>query len=126
MRYMMFIKSDENYRREDVPQALYAAMDEFIGEATKNGTFIDGAGLQPSASGHRVRLSKGKVTVSDGPFTESKEIVGGYALIEAQSDEHAREISRQFMELHRIHWPEFEGESEVRPLEREGAGPTEP
>jgi hypothetical protein len=125
MRYMMFIKHTENYRREDVPQSLYAAMGEFVREATKNGVFVDGAGLQPSATGHRVRLSKGKLTVSDGPFTESKEIVGGYALIEAKSDEHAREIAREFMEVHRVHWPEFEGECEVRPLESEAGGPPE-
>ena len=108
-----------------MPQSLYAAMGEFVGEATKNGVMIDGAGLQPSANGHRVRLSKGKITVSDGPFTESKEIVGGYALIEARSEEHAREIALEFMEVHRVHWPEFDGECEVRPLESEAGGPAE-
>lgn len=93
-----------------------------MGEATTNGVMIDTAGLQPSARGHRVRLSKGKFTVTDGPFTESKEIVGGYALIEARSEEHALEIAREFMEIHRVHWPQFEGESEVRPLESEAGG----
>ena len=125
MRYMMFIKHTEDYRQQEVPQSLYAAMGEFVGEATKNGVMIDGAGLQPSARGHRVRLSKGKITVTDGPFTESKEIVGGYALIEARSEEHALEIAREFMEIHRVHWPQFEGESEVRPLESEAGGPPE-
>lgn len=125
MRYMMFIKHTEDYRKEEVPQSLYAAMGEFVGEAMKSGVMIDGAGLQPSARGHRVRLSKGKITVVDGPFTESKEIVGGYALIEARSEEHALEIARQFMEIHRVHWPQFEGESEVRPLESEAGGPPE-
>ena len=125
MRYMMFIKHTEDYRQQEVPQSLYAAMGEFVGEATKNGVMIDGAGLQPSARGHRVRLSKGKITVTDGPFTESKEIVGGYALIEARSEEHALEIAREFMEIHRVHWPAFEGESEVRPLESEAGGPAE-
>jgi hypothetical protein len=125
MRYMMFIKHTEDYRKEDVPQSLYAAMGEFVGAAMKNGVMIDGAGLQPSARGHRVRLSKGKITVIDGPFTESKEIVGGYALIEARSEEHALEIAREFMEIHRVHWPQFEGESEVRPLESESGGPPE-
>jgi hypothetical protein len=125
MRYMMFIKHTEDYRKEEVPQSLYAAMGEFVGEATKNGVMIDGAGLQPSARGHRVRLSKGKITITDGPFTESKEIVGGYALIEARSEEHALEIAREFMEIHRVHWPQFEGESEVRPLESEAGGPPE-
>lgn len=125
MRYMMFIKHTEDYRKEEVPQSLYAAMGEFVGEATKNGVMIDGAGLQPSARGHRVRLAKGKITVTDGPFTESKEIVGGYAIIEAKSEAHALEIAREFMEIHRVHWPEFEGESEVRPLESEAGGPAE-
>jgi hypothetical protein len=125
MRYMMFIKHAEDYRREDVPQSLFEAMGEFVGAATKNGTMIDGAGLQPSAKGHRVRLSGGKISVIDGPFTESKEIVGGYALIEAKSEAHALEIAREFMEIHRKHWPQFEGESEVRPLESEAGGPAE-
>jgi hypothetical protein len=123
MRYMMFIKHSEDYRQEEVPQSLYTAMGEFVGQATKDGVMIDGAGLQPSARGHRVRLSKGKITVTDGPFTESKEIVGGYALIEARSEEHALEIARKFMEIHRVHWPQFEEESEVRPLESEAGGP---
>ena len=52
-----------------------------------------------------------------GPFSESKEIVGGYALIEVNSKEQARDVARQFMELHRVHWPSFDGECEARPLE---------
>ena len=63
MRYMMFIKHREDFRQEDVPQSLYAAMGKFVEEATKTGVMIDGAGLQPTARGHRVRLSKGKITV---------------------------------------------------------------
>jgi len=66
-----------------------------------------------------VRLQAGKITVTDGPFTESKEIVGGYAIVNAASREEALELARQFMDLHRIHWPAFEGECELRPLERD-------
>lgn len=55
--------------------------------------------------------------MTDGPFTEAKEVVGGYALVEVKSKEEALEVARQFMELHRVHWPAFEGECEVRPLE---------
>jgi hypothetical protein len=62
-------------------------------------------------------LSGGKLKVSDGPFTEAKEVVGGYAFVETTSKEQALELARDFMELHRKHWPEFEGECEVRPLE---------
>jgi hypothetical protein len=117
MRYMMFIKHTEDYRMEDVPQSLFAAMGEFVGEALKNGSMIDTASLQPTAKGKRVRLSRGKLTVIDGPFTETKEVVGGYALVEAKSYEEAMALATRFMELHRIHWPQFEGECEVRPLE---------
>ena len=55
--------------------------------------------------------------VTDGPFTEAKEVVGGYALVDVKSNDEARTVARQFMELHRVHWPAFEGECEVRPLE---------
>jgi hypothetical protein len=55
--------------------------------------------------------------MTDGPFTETKEVVGGYAIAELASREEAEKFARRFMELHRVHWPSFEGESEVRPLE---------
>ena len=118
MRYMMFIKHTENYKMEDVPQSLFDAMGEFVGESMKNGSIIDTAGLQPTAKGKRVRLSRGKLTVIDGPFAESREVIGGYALVEAKSDEEALALANRFMDLHRVHWPVWEGECEVRPLER--------
>ena len=117
MRYMMFIKHTEDYRGKTIPPALIEAMGEFVGEYTKKGKFIDGAGLKSSHKGKRVRLRGGRLDVIDGPFTETKELVGGYAIVDAESDAEALEIAKQFMELHRIHWPEFEGESEVRPFE---------
>ena len=117
MRYMMFIKHTEDYRNKEVPADLYKAMDEFVGTAMKSGAMIDTAGLQPTSEGTRVRLTAGKIMVTDGPFTESKEIVGGYALVEAKSKAEALEFARKFMDLHRVHWPTFEGECEVRPLE---------
>ena len=117
MRYMMFIKHTENFRMEEVPQSLFAAMGEFVGESMKNGSIIDTAGLQPTAKGKRIRLSGGKLTVIDGPFTETREVIGGYALVEAKSNEEALALARRFMDLHRIHSPAFEGECEVRPLE---------
>jgi hypothetical protein len=117
MRYMMFIKHTEDYRIETVPQSLFGAMGEFVGEAMKNGSIIDTAGLQPTAKGKRVRLAAGKITVIDGPFTETKEVVGGYALVEAKTYEEAMTLATRFMDLHRIHWPAFQGECEVRPLE---------
>ena len=119
MRYMMFIKHAEDFRQADVPASLYEEMGKFIEETTKSGNFVSGAGLQPSSAGARVKLKNGKITVMDGPFTETKEIVGGYAIIEAKTREEALDIAQRFMEIHRTHWPTFEGESEVRPFEEE-------
>jgi hypothetical protein len=116
---MMFIKHKEDYKMEDVPQSLFAAMGEFVGEGFKNGWLVDTAGLEPTAKGKRVRLSGGKLNVIDGPFTETKEVVGGYAIVEAKSYEEAMTLATRFMELHRVHWPAFEGESEVRPIQRQ-------
>lgn len=119
MRYMMFIKHTEDYRQADVPPSLYEEMGKFIEETTKSGNFVGGAGLQPSSKGARVRLQKGKISVTDGPFTEAKEIVGGYAIMDAKTHEEALTLARRFMELHLKHWPAFEGECELRPFEEE-------
>jgi hypothetical protein len=119
MRYMMFIKHTQDYGDVEVPAGLYEAMGRFIEDATKSGQFIDGAGLQPTSAGTRVTVKQGRLSVTDGPFTESKEIVGGYAIIEAKSHDEAIGLARRFMELHQTHWPTFEGECEVRPFELE-------
>ena len=117
MRYMMFIKHTEDFQPGDVPASLYQAMGTFIEDATKSGNFVDGAGLQRTSAGTRVTLRNGKIAVMDGPFTEAKEIVGGYAIIEAASREEALAFARRFMELHALHWPTFEGECEVSPFD---------
>lgn len=122
MRYMMMIKHTEDYRGKTIPPALIQAMDEFIGGYAKQGKFIDGNGLKSSHKGKKVQLRDGKLSVIDGPFTETKELVGGYAIVEAESDEEALRIATEFMELHRLHWPEFEGESELRPIETGAPG----
>jgi hypothetical protein len=117
MRYMMLIKHTEDYRNQKIPQALMDAMGEFVGEYMKNGKLVDTNGLKSSHKGKKVQLRGGQLHVIDGPFTESKEIVGGYAIVDVESDEEALDLATKFMELHRVHWPEFEGESELRPVE---------
>jgi hypothetical protein len=117
MKYLMLIKGSESYRNEPIPQALMDAMDEFVTESMKSGVVKDTAGLKPTAEGFRVRSSRNRLKVTDGPFTETKEVVGGYALVEVASKEEAMKMAREFMELHRLHWPAFECECEVRPLE---------
>jgi hypothetical protein len=117
MKYLMLIKSAETYRAEPIPQALMDAMGEFVTEGFKSGVLKDTAGLKATAEGFRVRSSGNQLKVTDGPFTEAKEVVGGYALVEVASREEALKLARQFMELHRVHWPAFDGECEVRPLD---------
>ena len=117
MKFLMLIKHPESYRKDEIPQALMDAMGVFVGEKVKSGAIIDTAGLQPTARAFRVRLTGGALRVTDGPFVETKEVVGGYALAELSSRDEALKLAREFMDLHRIHWPAFEGECEVRPLE---------
>lgn len=117
MRYLTFIRSSEAYRESAPPAALMEAMEKFIEKSQKDGTLVDTGGLLPSKDGARVRLANGKVTVTDGPFSESKEVIGGWAILKTDSKADAIRIATEFMELHRKHWPGFEGESEVRPME---------
>ncbi len=117
MKCLMLIKHSEAHRSQPIPPALLNAMGEFVTQGFQSGVLKDTAGLKPSAEGFRVRSSGGRLKFTDGPFTEAKEIVGGYAMVEVKSKEEAQQLARQFMELHRVHWPAFEGECEVRPLE---------
>ena len=117
MKYLMLIKHPESYRSQEIPQALMDAMGEFVTTSLNSGVLKETAGLRPTSDGQRVRLSKGTLHVTDGPFTEAKEVIGGFAIIEAASREQALDVARQFMDLHRVHWPAFEGECEVRPYE---------
>ena len=117
MKFLMLIKHSESRVQESIPQALLDAMGEFVGEGFKSGKLKDTAGLKPTAEGFRIRSRKNRLTVTDGPFTEAKEVIGGYALVEVGSKEEGMTLARQFMELHRLHWPDFECECEVRPLE---------
>jgi hypothetical protein len=114
---MSMVKSSENYRLGAPPQALMDAINELGQEMTKAGTMVDMGGLLPTAMGaYRVRQSRGKLSVTDGPFSETKEVIGGYAVFDVQSKEEAMELTMRFMELHLKHWPEWEGETEVRQM----------
>ncbi len=123
MKYLSFIRHPESYRATPPPPALMVAMREFIEKSLAAGTLVDTGGLLPSKEGFRIRLQSGKLAVTDGPFSESKEIIGGWAILNADSKEEAIRIASEFMELHRKHWPEFEGESEVRAMFDHGMGP---
>lgn len=114
MKFMMIVKHPETSSRP--PKELMDAIDKLAAEAAKAGTMLGGGGLGPTSLGARVRLSGGQVTVLDGPFTEAKEVIGGYAQFELKSKEEAVESARQFMELHKKYWPGWEGETEVRQM----------
>jgi hypothetical protein len=117
MKYLMMIKHSESYRAEPIPQGLMDAMGKLIEESFKSGVLKDTGGLRPTSEGFRVRSRGGRLSVTDGPFTETKEVVGGYALVEVGSRDEALKVARQFMDLHRVHWPAFDGECEVRALD---------
>lgn len=123
MKYLCFVRHSEKYRESPPPAALMEAMGKFVQQSMKDGTLVDTGGLLPSKDGVRVRLASGKITVTDGPFVESKEVIGGWAILKADSKAEAIRIATEFMDLHRKHWPAFEGESEVRPMFEPGTGP---
>src|SRR3979490_1383972 len=114
MRFMMIVKHPEN--QGPPPKSLMDAIAKLSEEADKAGTMLGNGGLAPTAQGARVRLSGGKLTVTDGPFTEAKEVIGGYAQFELESKKEAIEGAIRFMELHKKYWPGWGGETEARPV----------
>lgn len=117
MKYLSFVRSSEKYREAQPPAAMMEAMGKLIEKFTKEGALVDTGGLAPSRNGFRMRLQGGKLTTTDGPFIESKEVIGGWAILRADSKAEILRLTTEFMELHRKYWPEFEGECEVRPIE---------
>jgi hypothetical protein len=116
MRFLTIYKTAER----GVPPTTedMAKMGQLIEEMTKAGVLLATEGCLPSAKGARVRLSNGKLTVTDGPFTESKEVIGGFALIEAKSKEEAIELTKRFLKV------AGDGESEIRQIaEADDFGP---
>ncbi|MCW5851769.1 MAG: hypothetical protein KIT87_16975 [Anaerolineae bacterium] len=114
MKFMTLVKSTET--SGPPPQALMDAIMRLGEEATRAGAMVETGGLYPSAMGARVRLSNGKLSVTDGPFTETKEIIGGYAVYRVQSKAEAIEWSKRFLGVHQAHWPGWEGEVELRQI----------
>ncbi len=121
MQYLMLIRiaNDTDYEAgKGPPPELEAAMGELIAEWTKNGTMVSAAGLRPTSQAARIRLSAGKVSFTDGPFTESKEVIGGFFLLEAKDKAAAVELTRTFVDVHqRVLGKDFLLECEVRQLD---------
>src|SRR5262249_21123102 len=128
MRFMMIVKADPSYEAGLPPNpALLAAVRKLSEKMSNAGVLLQSGGLLPSSSGTRVRVSRNRMTVTDGPFAETKEIVGGFAILEAGSKEDAVRFGKEFMQLHiEVLGPSYEGTLEVRPMfepgSAEGAG----
>lgn len=116
MRFITMVKSAESAAVAP-PQALMDAIGQLAQDAAKAGCMmVETGGLFPTSSGARVRLAGGKVTVTDGPFSEAKEVVGGFAVFDAKSRAEIIEWTVRFMELHKTHMPGWEGETEIRQM----------
>ncbi len=111
MRFMMLVKSQKSGAP---PKEFLDAMVKLGEEAAKNGSLVASGGLAPIAASTRIRLSQGKIIATDGPFAETREVVGGYAVMDFKSKQEAIEGALRFMELHQKHWPGWEGETEIR------------
>ena len=98
MRFMSIVKGPDTGAPPS--QELMDAIGKLAQEMVQKGVMLDMGGLLPTATGARIRLSGGKLTVTDGPFTEAKEVVGGYAIMKADSKAEAVEMGRRFMQLH--------------------------
>ena len=114
MRFLSYIESDESQPFGPPPPELFQAIAEFGEEMAALGVVVDQGGLAPASASPHIRVSGGKLTVTDGPFAEAKEVIGGYGMYEVRSVEEAIEYSRRFMQVHLDHWPAFEGTSVVR------------
>ena len=115
MRFMSIVKGPENAGPPS--QELMNAIDKLAQEMFQKGVMLDMGGLLPTATGARIRLSGGKLTVTDGPFTEVKEVVGGYAIMKAGSKAEAIEMGRRFMQIHAdILDPGYQMELEIREM----------
>ena len=120
-RFMGFVRMEEGIGTP--PQALFDAMDAHIGERAAAGVFLDGGGLYGTEDAVNFVVSQGEITQHDGPYAESKEVIGGWSILQYDTVEEAVADQRKFAELHAEHWPEV---TVVATLRRISAGPEEP
>jgi hypothetical protein len=114
MRFMMIVKANKDSEAGVMPEEkLIAEMTQYNEELVKAGVMLDGAGLQPSSKGFRVKFAGGKRTMVDGPFTETKELIAGYWLIQVKSREEAMAWAKR---VPAPHGADREGEIEIRQL----------
>ena len=104
-RYLTMIRIDgQNSAAEGPSPEFSERMGALLKEITEAGVMLDTAGLTPTSEGTRVTWSGGKLRYTDGPFTESKEVVGGYAILQAKDKAEALEWTKRFLQVHEEHW----------------------
>ena len=86
------------------PEGLMKAMDVYVARTLKDGTVVSTGGLAPGSAAVRVRIEGGRIKVIDGPFTESKEVVGGYAILQAKDKAEVLVWTKRFLQVHEDHW----------------------
>src|ERR1700687_2729505 len=114
MKFMMLVKTAEN--SGPPPKELMDAIAIISEKAVNSGTMLGNGGLAPTTQSTRIRVSKGQLTVTDGPFTEAKEVIGGYAQFELKSKEDGGQGAGRFMELPRKPWTGWAERTEVRQM----------
>lgn len=103
MRFLSMVRINESSGQQPSEQ-LMSDMGKLMEEMTLAGVLLDTAGLRPTSEGVRVKLLRGKISIVDGPFTETKEVIGGYAMIQASSREEAIQWTRRFLQVHGDEW----------------------
>ena len=120
MRYMFIVSGSESLAESGPPPAaLVEAIGTLCEEAIKEGRMVSFGGLKPTSTGSRMRIANGKIVTTDGPFTESKEVIGGFSIYNVASKEEALAELRKFMELHHAYWPKWQGQVEMREMYEE-------
>ena len=118
MRYMMMVKANKDYEAGNPPKKeLIEAIAKHGAELAKAGILLDTGGLMPTSKGARILASGGNLNVIDGPFSEAKEVIGGFGILKADSKEEAIRLGRIFMQIHiDALGPGYEGELEIRQM----------
>ena len=111
-KFMTMVRGSEHHTPP--PPALFEAIEKLMKDAGKR--LVGVGGLLQSGKGARARLSKGRVTVTDGPFTEAKEVIGGFAIYDVPSLDEAKEWTRRFLDVHVQHFPSWDCEVEIREM----------
>ncbi len=113
MKFLSMIRIQENTGQRP-SERLMTEMGNLMEEMTRTGALVSTAGLRPTAEGVRVRSNRGRMSITEGPFTETKEVIGGFAIIEAKDKAEAIALTRRFLEVHGEEW---DLECEVRLLD---------